>query len=203
MLVITAYGCLTREQDDSRAVTAIPAEPAPSETTTAALLAAGCSDPGLLTFLDGVQEHAATGTLDPDVAALDWHTGLLQAASGTSPEVRERVDAATRTVEAYLATETGTATARAHGRAIARAAVKVVEACGLEADYDITVPKKAKPRRSPTPEAERSSERPAADPRFGSCAAANRAGHGPYYRGADVEYGWYEDRDGDGTVCER
>jgi hypothetical protein len=41
------------------------------------------------------------------------------------------------------------------------------------------------------------------DPRFPTCAAANAAGYGPYYRGTDPEYSWYIDRDGDGVVCER
>ncbi|MEU6744382.1 excalibur calcium-binding domain-containing protein [Streptosporangium sandarakinum] len=41
------------------------------------------------------------------------------------------------------------------------------------------------------------------DPRFGTCAEANRNGYGPYRRGVDPEYAWYQDRDGDGLVCER
>lgn len=41
-----------------------------------------------------------------------------------------------------------------------------------------------------------------ADPRFASCAEATAAGYGPYTSG-DPEYGWHDDRDGDGTVCER
>jgi hypothetical protein len=41
------------------------------------------------------------------------------------------------------------------------------------------------------------------DPRFGTCAKANAAGYGPYTRGADPEYEWYQDRDSDGVVCER
>ncbi|GGL05854.1 thermonuclease family protein [Planomonospora parontospora] len=41
------------------------------------------------------------------------------------------------------------------------------------------------------------------DPRFPTCGAANAAGYGPYRRGTDPEYGWYQDRDGDGLVCER
>jgi len=40
------------------------------------------------------------------------------------------------------------------------------------------------------------------DPRFRTCAEANRNGYGPYYRGRDPEYAWYQDRDGDGVVCE-
>jgi hypothetical protein len=40
------------------------------------------------------------------------------------------------------------------------------------------------------------------DPRFDTCTAAIAAGYGPYTKGTDPEYWWYEDRDGDGTVCE-
>ncbi|KHL12867.1 UNVERIFIED_CONTAM: deoxyribonuclease [Mumia flava] len=40
------------------------------------------------------------------------------------------------------------------------------------------------------------------DPRFDTCTAAIDAGYGPYVRGKDAEYGWYDDRDADGTVCE-
>jgi micrococcal nuclease len=39
------------------------------------------------------------------------------------------------------------------------------------------------------------------DPRFQTCAAANDAGYGPYRQGVDPD--WYQDRDGDGEVCER
>ncbi len=40
------------------------------------------------------------------------------------------------------------------------------------------------------------------DPRFSYCYEANDAGFGPYYQGQDAEYDWYDDRDGDGIVCE-
>jgi excalibur calcium-binding domain-containing protein len=43
---------------------------------------------------------------------------------------------------------------------------------------------------------------PSTDPRYDSCADANEAGYGPYRRDVDPEYEWYEDRDGDGVVCE-
>jgi len=41
------------------------------------------------------------------------------------------------------------------------------------------------------------------DPRFRTCGEANDAGYGPYVKGRDPEYDWYQDRDGDGVVCER
>ncbi|MEU8817221.1 excalibur calcium-binding domain-containing protein [Actinoplanes sp. NPDC048796] len=40
------------------------------------------------------------------------------------------------------------------------------------------------------------------DPRYSSCTKAKAAGYGPYYEGQDPEYDWYQDRDGDGVVCE-
>ncbi|YCK35936.1 thermonuclease family protein [Actinomadura sp. ATCC 39365] len=52
------------------------------------------------------------------------------------------------------------------------------------------------PSPTPTPPA-------GTDPRFRTCAEANAAGYGPYRRGVDPEYAWYQDRDGDGVVCER
>lgn len=40
------------------------------------------------------------------------------------------------------------------------------------------------------------------DPDYGTCAAANAAGRGPYYQTIDPEYDFYRDRDKDGMVCE-
>ena len=40
------------------------------------------------------------------------------------------------------------------------------------------------------------------DPRFDYCYEAVAHGYGPYYRKRDTEYGWYEDGDDDGVVCE-
>ncbi|MFI7643689.1 excalibur calcium-binding domain-containing protein [Nonomuraea sp. NPDC049400] len=58
--------------------------------------------------------------------------------------------------------------------------------------------------RSEEPAPQRS-EQPGSgtDPTYRTCAEANAHGHGPYVRGVDEEYGWYQDRDGDGVVCER
>lgn len=51
------------------------------------------------------------------------------------------------------------------------------------------------PAEEPEPES-------ATDPRFDTCREANDAGYGPYVRGQDPEYDWYQDRDDDGIVCE-
>ncbi|MFI7049104.1 excalibur calcium-binding domain-containing protein [Streptosporangium sandarakinum] len=60
------------------------------------------------------------------------------------------------------------------------------------------------PAPTPTPTPAPTPDPPADnDPRFGICAEANRNGYGPYRRGVDPEYAWYQDRDGDGLVCER
>lgn len=40
------------------------------------------------------------------------------------------------------------------------------------------------------------------DPVFGTCGEATDAGFGDYLRGRDPEYFTYDDRDGDGVVCE-
>lgn len=42
----------------------------------------------------------------------------------------------------------------------------------------------------------------AVDPDYGSCKEAKARGKGPYRRGRDPEYDYYQDRDGDGVVCE-
>ena len=42
----------------------------------------------------------------------------------------------------------------------------------------------------------------AADPNYGTCKQAKANHAGPYVRGKDPEYAYYQDRDGDGVVCE-
>ncbi len=56
------------------------------------------------------------------------------------------------------------------------------------------------PRDVPTPSEPEPDNRP--DPRFDTCREAIANGYGPYLRD-DPEYGWYDDRDSDGIVCER
>jgi excalibur calcium-binding domain-containing protein len=55
----------------------------------------------------------------------------------------------------------------------------------------------------PPERATSSVQAPGANPRFGTCREANAHGYEDYRQGVAVEYDWYEDRDGDGQVCER
>lgn len=77
--------------------------------------------------------------------------------------------------------------------------------CGSKAK--VAMPAKAKivkgsaPTSAPSPSASNSSG--SLDPKFASCAEAKRNGYtSSYTRGIDPEYEWYQDRDGDGVVCE-
>ncbi len=79
-----------------------------------------------------------------------------------------------------------------------------VASCGPAAD--VATPSKAAvgagtPANAPaTPVQTPNSE---TDPKFSSCAEAKRNGYrASYLRGIDPEYAWYQDRDGDGVVCE-
>ncbi len=76
--------------------------------------------------------------------------------------------------------------------------------CGKRSN--VPIPKKAAIRLGAAPSASSSpvSTAPAGThPRFASCAEAKRNGYnGPYTKGKNPEYEWYQDRDGDGVVCE-
>jgi hypothetical protein len=77
-----------------------------------------------------------------------------------------------------------------------------VASCGNKAKVALpakaSIGKGSAPKPAPTPTGS-----PGTDPKFSSCAEAARNGYnGPYYQGVDEEYGWYEDRDNDGIVCE-
>ncbi|MFI0407398.1 excalibur calcium-binding domain-containing protein [Actinomadura sp. 3N508] len=76
------------------------------------------------------------------------------------------------------------------------------------APRDTSSPPVTVPPRTPEtpPPREPSTPEPGAadgvDPHFATCAQANAHGYGPYYKGWDPEYWWYEDRDNDGVDCE-
>ena len=81
-----------------------------------------------------------------------------------------------------------------------------VASCGSAAD--VVAPQKASvafgqaPVVQPTPVPTQAPQ-VGTHPRFSSCAEAARNGYkGPYVRGVNPEYAWYQDRDRDGLVCE-
>ncbi|MCP9976582.1 excalibur calcium-binding domain-containing protein [Actinomadura madurae] len=62
-------------------------------------------------------------------------------------------------------------------------------------------PKKTTSKPTTSKTKPRKTQAPTVDTRYSTCAEANRHGLGPYRRG-QTEYTWYQDRDGDGIVCE-
>lgn len=58
------------------------------------------------------------------------------------------------------------------------------------------------PTKKSTPAPTKTKAAAKTDPDMGTCKAAKAAGYGPYYKGKDPEYYYYNDRDHDGVVCE-
>lgn len=91
------------------------------------------------------------------------------------------------------------------------AAERVLSACptippatgGLPTTSPVGTPPKA-PRSTPTPIKPQTTPPKSSplDPQFRTCAAAKKAGYGPYIKGQDPEYEWYRDADHDNVVCE-
>jgi hypothetical protein len=89
-----------------------------------------------------------------------------------------------------------------------KALASKLSSCGSKSK--VTVPAKAKIVKgvAPTAAPSHSSSTPSSgtgviDPKFASCAEARRNGYtSSYTMGIDPEYEWYQDRDGDGIVCE-
>jgi hypothetical protein len=79
-----------------------------------------------------------------------------------------------------------------------------VASCGAAAD--VNAPQRASITAGSAPvqtQPPSSTTNTGTDPRFSSCAEAKRNGfRGPYVRGVNPEYAWYQDRDRDGVVCE-
>ena len=144
--------------------------------------AAGANDPSLLT------PKQAAAQAEEDVAAAV--APLEQQIAAKQAEI-EKVQS-----EAAVAQDAAVAAAVAAARKQERAA-----AAAKIADAE---------RRADTAEAEAKETAPQSfagdlggtDPHFGTCGEANDAGYGPYVRGEDPEYDWYDDRDNDGRVCE-
>ena len=89
----------------------------------------------------------------------------------------------------------------AQRRAVARAVAQAHAQDHAKLVQAVATAKTAAPAAAP-PAAPAAPAAPSTDPQFSYCYEANDAGYGPYFRGQDPEYNWYEDADGDGEVCE-
>lgn len=144
---------------------------------------------GIAAALDRAEDEA--GRLEDEVSAL-----------------REREEAAVARVRAEARTDQRKAVrdARAAVRARARAQrEKAVSAAVAKARKQTRAEVLAQVRADaakPAPQAASGGGGTETDPRFSWCYEANDAGYGPYVKGQDPEYDWYQDRDGDGLVCE-
>lgn len=73
----------------------------------------------------------------------------------------------------------------------------------LDAAHEMPAEPAPEPAPAPAPaEPAPAPAQPVTDPQFGTCKEANANGYGNYQAGVDPEYNWYQDRDGDGWVCE-
>lgn len=78
----------------------------------------------------------------------------------------------------------------------------LIGACALSQGQPPAPPTFPAPAVEATPTADPRVPELPTDPLFDTCAEAADAGYGPYGT-ADPEYAAYDDRDGDGVVCER
>ena len=145
-------------------------------------------------------EAAQAPTSGPSVSELQADLDqALSAKADLSDQLREQTDDAVKD-SAQAAKAAAIAQKKAVRKAVSRArqeeqkkaatAIRAAEAKALAA---AAAPAAIAPLAAP---------QPSTDPRFSYCYEANAAGYGPYYQGQDPEYGWYDDRDGDGIVCE-
>ncbi|MFI6814724.1 excalibur calcium-binding domain-containing protein [Nonomuraea sp. NPDC050328] len=176
------------------------ATPSPTLSPTPAALATPpvplCEHRRVMALLTALGKATQRKVFDPGPAVTAWASTLraaqkLPAEPATGAAARRTL----RAIAAYQAIPSGTVAARNRARAIAQAALTLADAC--RTSYGIVVPPLAKAPK-PRPVAPVQSN----DRRYSTCAEANAHGLGPYRRGLDPEYAWYQDRDGDGRVCE-
>lgn len=188
-----------------------PAGSRPFWTRTKVGIAAGVA--GLIVGIAGsgseaepVQAADSGGSaLKADLTdALDANTDLEQQLEDQQDELEQAVDDATREAKQQAkvaqrqAVRAAVTNVRSQERKRTATAVKAARAQAFAEGRAEGVESAA----STSPIAPLASTGGGTDPRFSYCYEANDAGYGPYYQGQDPEYAWYDDRDGDGVVCE-
>ncbi|WP_420176591.1 excalibur calcium-binding domain-containing protein [Luteococcus sp. OSA5] len=127
-----------------------------------------------------------------------WALGSMNQSPDSVPAAAP-MPAATVTVTQAAPTATVTATATATATVTATA-TSTVTAPAMTAVEDQNTSGTTRVGLAQAPAAQQGSG--GTDPRMGTCTKAKAAGYGPYRQGQDPEYDWYQDRDGDGVVCE-
>ena len=143
--------------------------------------------------------------VEADLAeALDANTDLENQLEEQQGQQDQAVGDATQQAEKQAkivqrkAVRAAVAKARSEERKKTAAAVKTARAQGLAEGRR----QGAAATASTSPIAPLASTGGGTDPQYSYRYEANDAGYGPYYQGQDPEYAWYDDRDGDGVVCE-
>lgn len=157
-----------------------------------------------LVVVEGEAEALVDGDSDrtSTLPSAPANAGLAPAQQGAAAFAAVQAEAerekAARAAERKAARVAERRAARAAKRKAARTAAR--EAAKKAAAAQRKAAAKAAAERAAREKAQRAAS---TDPRFGTCGEANDRGYGDYRAGSDPECAWYQDRDGDGIVCER
>lgn len=136
----------------------------------------------------------------PTVSAADIQAKVDDAVAAAEDRMSEKL-ATVRDGAFQRLVEVHRQSATAQRRAVARAVARTHAQDHTKLVQAVATAKAAAPAAAP-PAAPAAPAAASTDPQFSYCYEANNAGYGPYFRGQDPEYNWYEDADGDGEVCE-
>jgi hypothetical protein len=146
--------------------------------------------------------EATAGEPPPAAAppATDIQAKIDAAVANAEDRLNDKISAVRNNGEERLAAARERAVG-AQRRAVAQAVSKVRQADQAKLRQAVAAAK-SQAQASTPPATNSPSAGSGTDPRFNYCYEANAAGYGPYFRGQDAEYYWYDDADNDGSVCE-
>jgi acetylornithine deacetylase/succinyl-diaminopimelate desuccinylase-like protein len=128
-----------------------------------------------------------------------------EVSESTDARVDEAVAEAVRSVRAdarSLVEQVRADAQRLQKRAVATAVRRAVTKERSKADAKIEAARESAQSLVSNPAPDANTSGGDTDPQYTYCYEANAGGYGPYQEGVDPEYDWYDDRDGDGVVCE-
>lgn len=204
----TASGILARYEDDADAVrTSAASLDVASETEMekhqALVVAATERGSAAQALLGGDRSRLPLAAYTAE--EYDSLVERYDATAATQDDARSVVDEAVAQEKARVEAE---AAAKAAAEKAAAEAAEAERLAAEEAERKAAEERAAAEAAEAARQQEEAASAPSAavggtDPDYGTCKAAIAAGAGPYVAGVHPEYGWYQDRDGDGVVCER